>query len=344
MKPGKISLKDVAAKAEVSLAAASYALRPGPRQPFISEATQKRVLQVAKGMGFRVNASARSLRSNKRYSIAIICGQLRDRSAITAVESIIAYLSDTPYAGVVATCAQVKNLREYVLRHLDSHSHDAVIFIRDDRMITPELLKSLVRAGMKVAAIMPTKENLPHMPFVYLNRPRAAAMMVEVLASQGHQDIDGVLPQSAPSELVEQMNDAATRLKVRLKMHPLEIEPNDVNEFRVGVEIARSHLHKSKASAVAVFYENLALGVVQGLSLCGIQVPEHRSVLAYGSSSVFEANEPPISAVSHPIEEIGRIIAGSTIEWIEADFDPQAIRVSPFTPVYFPRSTVRKVR
>lgn len=342
MKPERIGLKDVAAEAGVSLAAASYALRPGPRQPFISETTQKRVLLVAKGMGFRVNSTARSLRSNKRYSIAIVCGQLRDRAAITAMESIIGYLSDTPYAGVVVTCAQVKNIREYVLRHLDSHAHDAVIFIRDDCMITPELLKSLVRAGMKVAAIMPTKDNLPRMPFVYLNRPRAAAMMVEVLAAQGHRYIDGVLPKSAPAGLVNEMNQAATRLKQRLEVHLLDIEPNDVNEFKVGVEFARSHLRKSRASAVAVFYENLALGIVQGLNLCGVQVPKDRSVLAYGSSAVFEANEPPISAVSHPIEEIGKIIAGSTIKWIEADFDPEAIRVSPFTPAYFPRSTVGK--
>lgn len=343
MKLQKVNLKSVAAKAGVSLTAASYALRPGPRPPFVSEATQKRVLEVADKMGFRVHAAARSLRSNKRYSIAIVCGRLRDRSAITAAESIIAYLSSTSYVGVVTTCSQVDNLREYILRLMDSRSHDALIFIRDDHMITAGLLKYLVSAGIRAAAIMPKRDQLPRMPLAYLNRPRAAALLVEVLASQGHRHIDYILPQSAPADIIEQAVAAAEKLRVRLRMVPVIVESDDVNEFRIGVEIVHSHLLKSKASAVAVLYENLALGVVQGLSMCGIKVPEQRSVLAYGSVAVFEANEPPISAISHPIEEIGRTIARSTIAWIEAGFSPQAVQISPFVPEYFPRSTVRDI-
>jgi DNA-binding LacI/PurR family transcriptional regulator len=343
MTPRRVTLKDIAAKAGVSLAAASYALRPGPRPSFVSEITQRKVVRIAREMGFRVNATARSLRSSKRYSIAIVCGMLRDRSAISAAESIIAYLGNTPYAGVVAACAQVKNIKDHILRHLGPSSHDALIFIRDDRLITPELLKSLRRSGVKIAGIMPTQDDLPQMPLAYLNRPRAAAMLVEILADEGHRRIDYVLPQSAGPEIVGSIKDAAARRHVRLKSIPLNIEANDVNEFKAGVEIVRSDLRYSKASAVAVFYENLALGVVQGLSVYDIQVPNQKSVLAYGSSAVFEANEPPISGISHPIEEIGRVIAGSTIEWIEADFDPAAVRITQFLPAYVPRSTVGRI-
>ena len=336
----KSSLKDVAAEAGVSLAAATYALRPGPRPTFVSEETQARVRAVAERMGFRVNALARSLRSKRRYSIAILCGQLRDRAAISAAESIIAYLSDTPYAGVVATCAQVRDIRGYVLRHLDSQSHDAVIFIRDDQLITPQLLKSLFRAGIRVGAIMPAREDLPYVPLAYLDRPKAAAMLIEELAARGHRQIDYVLPAAVHASLSEQILNVAAQWRARVRFVPLEIESNDVNEFRVGVDTARHTLADSAATAVAVFYENLALGVVQGLGLAGITVPARKSVLAYGSTAAFESNEPPVSAVCHPIEDVGRTIARNVIQWIEADFSRTSVVQSPFTPEYLPRATV----
>lgn len=336
----KIGLREVAERAGVSVSTASNALRPGPRISFVSEATQKRVIRVAEQMGFRVNSAARSLRSARRYSLAVVCGDLRERAAVVAAESIFSFLSKTDYAGILATCSKVDDLRGYVLRHFDSRSQDAVIFIRDDHLIAPALISSLVRAGLRCAAIMPDKMGLPRIPLACLDRPRAAAMMVEVLAREGHRTIDFVLlPNDSPA-IWESANLAASECQVKVRRISLSGEPGQQEAFREGFRIGRGELAKSRASAVAVFSEPLAPGLLQGLLHAGISVPGDRSFLAYGSSALTEASEPRLSLVSHPIEQIGRELAARTIEWIESDFDIASVSTRQYKPEFHPGKSI----
>ena len=341
--PPVISLKQVAHAASVSLASASLALRPGKRSPFISETTRARVRQIADDLGYRVNPSARSLRSSRRYSIAIVCGVLGDPSALLATESIIAELNESDYSAVITTCGLPRKLKQYVLTNLDSRSHDAVIFIRDDRFITPELLLDLRKQGIRVAAIMPSAKRFAKMPLAYNNRPRAAEMMVEILAEAGHRRMDYVHPENLPAELLQVIRQKAAEVGARVHLIPCPFAHHSAENFRTGLQLAKSKLAKSPATAVAVFTENMAASIIQGFLIAGIAVPGEKSVLAYGARSLMELSAPIISSVGHSIEIMGRSIARQTLDWIEADFAPEAVTQRQFEPEFYPGETLQNV-
>ena len=60
---GKVTLRDVAKRAEVSRTTASYILNGLARQAGISLDTEKRVRAVADALGYRPNRNAQSLRT-----------------------------------------------------------------------------------------------------------------------------------------------------------------------------------------------------------------------------------------------------------------------------------------
>ncbi|MFS0795295.1 LacI family DNA-binding transcriptional regulator [Microbacterium sp. 1P10AE] len=68
MTPRKPTLRDVAAAAGVSIAAASFALRD---KPGVSPETRERVLAVARDLGYAVNVPARSLRTARYGAIGL---------------------------------------------------------------------------------------------------------------------------------------------------------------------------------------------------------------------------------------------------------------------------------
>ena len=65
----EVTIKDVAKKCGISFSAVSKALKGSPE---ISEATIKLVQKTAQEMGYRANAAARKLRTNRSYDIGVI--------------------------------------------------------------------------------------------------------------------------------------------------------------------------------------------------------------------------------------------------------------------------------
>lgn len=76
---GRHTLKDIAAKAGVSIVAASVALNPSPQsRAKVSEATRKKVIRIAERYNYRPNTFARSLRQNRAGRIGFAADRYND--------------------------------------------------------------------------------------------------------------------------------------------------------------------------------------------------------------------------------------------------------------------------
>jgi DNA-binding LacI/PurR family transcriptional regulator len=339
-KPRTIGIREVAKAAGVSLATVSNALRPGPRVPFISESTQQRVREVARRMGFRVNLAARRLRSARRYSVAIVCCDLRDQTALAAAESMVASLAMTPYVATVAPCGGVEDLHEHLLAHFDTRSHDAVILIRDDRRITPDLLRALSADGIRCAAILPERPaRSPRIPIACLDRPAAVETMISELAALGHRAIDFVVPRDLEKTVDHMVAKTSRSHGVRARMlRPLI--PDGREKFRTGYALGRGELSRSAATAVAAFSGRLAQGILEGLKDAGLSVPRDRSIVAYGSPRLAECSEPPLAHVCHPVADIGNDLMLQTVAWIESGYAPADAVVLRYRPAFHRAASV----
>ncbi len=74
----KVSLKDIAKKAEVSTATVSYVL--GNKKCRVSEATKERIRAIAQELNYQPNQIAQSLKSGKTYTIGLIVADISNPS------------------------------------------------------------------------------------------------------------------------------------------------------------------------------------------------------------------------------------------------------------------------
>ena len=71
----RATLKNIALKAKVDPSTVSRVLSQNPNQR-VSSKTKNKILEVAKGLDYQPNISARSLRVSKTFSIGIVVPQL----------------------------------------------------------------------------------------------------------------------------------------------------------------------------------------------------------------------------------------------------------------------------
>src|SRR5690554_733965 len=92
----RVTMNDVAKAAGVSIATASYVLS-GKRLSKVSPATQERVLDAARTLGYRPNRVARGLKTQRSYAIGVICPRVGFSMFGTAVGAIEQVVSERDY-------------------------------------------------------------------------------------------------------------------------------------------------------------------------------------------------------------------------------------------------------
>lgn len=92
------TVKDVAKLAGVSTATVSRVINNDPR---ISEKTRKKVLKCIDKLGYRINNIARSLKTNRTYSIGFICPELANNFFMSVAKGVEDELRKQGYSVMV---------------------------------------------------------------------------------------------------------------------------------------------------------------------------------------------------------------------------------------------------
>jgi LacI family transcriptional regulator len=118
--------KDVARKAGVSASTVSRVINEDPR---ISPETRDKVLQCIEDLGYRVNNIARSLKTNKTYTIGFLCPELVNDFFMKIAEGIEDELGKCGYSMLVCTSNGTAAGEEERIRLLFDKCIDGLIVI-----------------------------------------------------------------------------------------------------------------------------------------------------------------------------------------------------------------------
>lgn len=102
-----ITVKDVAKQAGVSTATVSRVVNHDPR---ISEATREKVLKCIEELDYKINNIARSLKTNKTYTIGFICPELTNDFFMSIAKGVEDELKQHGYSMIV--CNSNESIQE----------------------------------------------------------------------------------------------------------------------------------------------------------------------------------------------------------------------------------------
>jgi DNA-binding LacI/PurR family transcriptional regulator len=306
---GPVTLRHIAQATGVSVNTVSRALTG---KSDVNAATKARVQAAAERLGYQPNLPARSLVLGRTRSLGLVVSDCTNpfyAMLIRAVENV-AYSNG--YSLLLATSNETVEREAAALQMLRERRIDGLL-LSPVAVEAPHLRPLL--AGRLPCVLLTRRPTGYKGPFVGTDNTRAAELATRYLLDLGHRRIAHVTLSDGGISARARMEGYRRQL-ARAGLSPAErIELAAAQTIEGGRAAARRLLaHENRPSAVFTFNDLQAVGVLLGLRDAGIKVPAEMSVVGFDGIDIGEVVSPPLTTMSQPIDEIGRVGAQILID------------------------------
>ncbi|WP_139905565.1 LacI family DNA-binding transcriptional regulator [Clostridium thermarum] len=289
------SMKDVAERAEVSTATVSHVIN---NTRYVSEEIRQRVLQAMKELNYRPNSIARSLRSQKSNTIALIVPIL---------------VEDTSSFFFMSVAQGIENT-------LKKHGYNLILSNSNENLETEkEQIRTLNSQLIDGLIIAPTAEEHSYLnevlngayPVVFIDRRprgiegdcvlsdgyRGTYDAITKLIDKGHKKIGfitGPLGITTSDERFEGYKRAI--IDNGLQMEFSLIKETEAT-YKNGYELAKKLVTEEKVTAIFAANNVMTIGTLKLLQDMDIKIPEQVSVIGFDDYDWTRITTPPLSVV-----------------------------------------------
>lgn len=292
----KTSIKDVAKKANVSIAAVSQILNDKGQR--FSKNTIEKVLQARDDLGYVPNSAARNLKGPHNRLIGIIVPSFR----MPFFADIIQSMQDNAPSDVnlVFFGSTDENLQRAIYS-LVERGVQALIFGKPipDRAEMNEFLKKRHIPYL----VLDQNADINAQDMVQTNEFTGGSLVASHLLSLGHRKIALVLPNTLTDNMRQRRSGFLDTLSTA-NLAPTTIITATLSKH--GGLAAVHQLIQSEATAAFVLNDEMAIGVLRGLAYQNVNVPGDISIAGYDDTDYAEFMIPTLTTVTQPVLEIGR--------------------------------------
>jgi LacI family transcriptional regulator len=291
----KPSIADIAHTLGLSQATVSNALT-GHRH--VSPATAKRVLQLARELGYEGNAIARGLRMQSTKTVGIIVPDITEPYVATVVRHLEQELKRLGYQMLLGSYYFDTAEERKILARLRSFMVDGIISVSGPE--TNDRYYGEVSKSLPVVFV----ERVSHshnLPMIGNDHRAIAASAVDFLYQRGHRRIVHL---TIPYEHFSNVRLRAEGFLEGLARNGLEASKSRIlvdsrirlHEVTTSLEIAKT-VKKCDATAVFVVSDYVAVGLVKGLSKLNVKIPEEISVMSITNVDYGLVTTPTITSI-----------------------------------------------
>ena len=297
-----VSIKDVARVAHVSHPTVSRALR---KSPLVNPETAERIRQIADTMGYRANAVARGLVTQKTWTIGAVVTTIADPFIGEVVSGVEELANDKGYSVILANCNADPERELRVVRLFQERRVDGILVLssRVGALYMPLL------SELKVPIVLINSHHPDQFAHsVMIDNLGGTVAAVNHLIRLGHRRIAYVGDQYGLQSDTERF--AGYRQALMLADYPFVPElVVHANGKADGSAPAMSRLLALESPPTAVFCYNdaTAIGALRALRVHGLRVPEHVSVVGFDDLALASYTEPPLTTVRQPKQQMGRM-------------------------------------
>ena len=293
----RVTRKDVAERAGVSMAVVSYVVNDGPRP--VAPATRNKVLQAIDELGYRPSATARALRLGATSTYGVVVPNASNSFNSAVIQAIDQEISSRGLAMLLTNTHDSGETEAVAIEDMVSHGVDGLI-----------VLMSSVRDSDW------TSRNVP-VPTVLLDRQvglegfttvgpdflSGGKLATQHLIDHGYKEIQPVFGQFTRGELnirytgyLESISEADLD-----PLDPIYCDWSLDGGYAAGLEFLQKG---PMPRAVFCFSDAIAVGFQKALQEAGVRVPEDVAIVAFDGTRSVEFVHPTITTVRQPIPEM----------------------------------------
>jgi LacI family transcriptional regulator len=295
-----ITLKMVAERAGVSVNTASRAIN---NKPDISKETKKRILQIAKELGYIRNAAAVALRTKKTGTIGAVIADNRNPFYAEVLNGIEEAAREKNYHIILANTQRDYQKEEEVINLLLAKRVDGLLITpvqdRDDD------IKNLIDANIPFVVVGRDFENI-EVDAVYNDEVKGGFLATEYLIKKGHKkiaSINGFLHKSPAKGRLEGYKKALKKYGIPFDDALVTVGDIDVKD---GYERTKQLLEKGlNFTAIFAYNDMMAFGAMQAIKEKGLRIPEDIGLVGYDDIPFASLISPPLTTIRLKKQDLG---------------------------------------
>lgn len=331
------TIKDVADAAGVSLATVSRVVNNGPK---VGDATRERVKKIMVEMGYRPNANARALVSQKSASVGVVLAELIDPFFAAMAHGIeivtrqknLRILTVSGFIEESTELQAIESLLEYRCEAMVVHSKA----LSDEVLIN---FANQIPGFVLINRYIPEIENR----CVWLDNAAGGQIMARYMLSQGHKKFAMVSSEyhiDDPQSRLHGIREELEKAGIQLPESNIELCTPD----QEGGEVAMQNLLAKGAdfTALLAYNDAMASGAMTMLKDHNIEVPNAVSVIGYDDVLLAKYCSPKLTTLRYPIDVMAKTAAELAIRYANGE-KPEPGVTFKYNPTLVKRESVAKI-
>lgn len=311
----KVTITDIASKANVSASTVSRVLRGSAR---VTEAKQQAVMRAVEELQYRPNIFAKSLASGQSMTIGVITQNFGSPFYDGILQGILLGLEKTDYWPLFADGRWQLEMEQRALAQLLERRVDGLI------VIGGQLPEARLQAVARHTPLIIAARNAPSLPAncLYVKNFDGGYQATRYLINMGHRDIVHITATHINPIAIDDVHQRRRGYERAMLDAGWEVDPRLVVEGNLqqqsGVLAIEMLLARGRPfSAIFAANDQMAFGARLALYRRGIRVPEDVSLVGFDDETFAPYMVPPLTTVRQPDVEIGQAAAQAILDLLQ---------------------------
>lgn len=309
-----VTIKDVSKRSGYSITTVSKALN---NYSDISDSTKKKILELCEEMGYVPNLSARSLITQKSYTIGIVFEEV---TGVGLQHPLFSKILESFRSTVEAAGYDIMFLSKSMgakngsyLEHSKRKQVEGVLCLVGD--FTSDEMSSLYKSPLPTILVDYSAEGVN---YITSNNKQGLEQAIKYFKDLGHTKIANIYG----GEYLQVGNSRKHFFEVAMKKFGLELK----DEYQVSGELfskengfsAMKHLLDLEDQPTAIFCasDTLAIGAMQAIKEAGKSVPEDYSIIGFDGIDVGQLISPRLTTIRQDTTRLGKLAANQILQMI----------------------------
>lgn len=303
----KVSIRDVAGEAGVSVTAVSHILNDNKQR--FSQATIKKVLEAKERLGYIPNKNAQQLRGTKTKLIGVLLPSLTNPFFSTIMQSMDQHKPDD--VEIIFLTTINKGLEENI-KHLVEHGVDGLVIGRF--IDKPENLNAYLNKHKVPYVVLDQSEDNGFTDIIRTNEHEGGKSAAKHLIDYGHTNLAIVQPYELMANMKDRISGFEENCDACNISMPVKI---DTELSKLGGRNAVGQIISKKVTGIFAINDEIAIGAIRALIDKGITVPEDISIIGYDDIDFAKYMNPALTTIAQPMDDIGKVALKLIIEKVE---------------------------